>query len=57
MILGGLLSVVWGVLLFMAPIAGVIVLALWIGAYAAAFGVLMLVLAWRLRARCIDAAP
>jgi uncharacterized membrane protein HdeD (DUF308 family) len=56
MILGGLLSVLWGVLLFLSPITGGIVLALWVGAYGIAFGLLMLVLAVRLRRRCADAA-
>jgi uncharacterized membrane protein HdeD (DUF308 family) len=56
MILGGLLSAAWGILLFLSPITGGIVLALWIGAYGIAFGVLMLVLAVRLRRRCADAA-
>lgn len=54
MIFGGLLSVLWGGLLFLSPITGGIVLALWIGAYGIAFGVLMLVLAVRLRRRCAD---
>lgn len=56
MIFGGVLSAIWGVLLFLSPITGAIVLALWIGAYGIAFGVLMLVLAVRLRRRCADAA-
>lgn len=49
LILGGALSTIWGVLLALWPIAGLVVLTWWIGAYALAFGVLMLVSAVRLR--------
>lgn len=47
--LAGLLSIIWGVLLVFAPIVGALVLTLWIGAYAAAFGLVLIVLALRLR--------
>lgn len=53
----GLLSVALGVLLFLQPLTGAIVLTLWIGAYALAFGVLLIVAAIGLRRRCADAAP
>ncbi|HEY3918425.1 MAG TPA: HdeD family acid-resistance protein [Stellaceae bacterium] len=49
MILAGLLSVVWGVLVVLFPVAGILVWAWWIGAYALIFGIAMLVLAFRLR--------
>jgi uncharacterized membrane protein HdeD (DUF308 family) len=49
MALGGALSVVWGILLWVAPIAGAVVLTWWLGAYAILFGVLLLGLAFRLR--------
>lgn len=49
MVLAGLLSVLWGVLVVLFPIAGILVWAWWIGAYALIFGVAMLVLAFRLR--------
>ncbi|MET1756636.1 HdeD family acid-resistance protein [Novosphingobium sp. RD2P27] len=49
MAFAGVLSAAWGVLLLLAPIAGALVLTLWIGAYAVAFGGLMVFLALRLR--------
>jgi uncharacterized membrane protein HdeD (DUF308 family) len=49
MALGGIVSVIWGVLLFIAPIAGAVVMTIWLGAYALVFGVVLLVLAFRLR--------
>jgi uncharacterized membrane protein HdeD (DUF308 family) len=49
MAVGGVASVVWGILLFIAPIPGAVVLTWWLGAYALIFGVAMLVLAFRLR--------
>jgi uncharacterized membrane protein HdeD (DUF308 family) len=47
--LAGVASVVFGILLMMWPITGAIVVAWWIGAYAFAFGVLMVALSFRLR--------
>jgi len=49
--LAGLVSLVWGVLLWLSPVAGALVLTWWLGGYALVFGVLMLVLAFRLRGR------
>jgi uncharacterized membrane protein HdeD (DUF308 family) len=51
---GGFLSVVFGILLIAAPPVGAIILTLWIGAYAAVFGVVLLVLAFRLHSRRHD---
>ncbi|WP_394823353.1 HdeD family acid-resistance protein [Pendulispora albinea] len=48
--LSGLLSVAFGGLLLLAPGAGALALLLWIAGYAMAFGVLLLVLGFRLRA-------
>jgi uncharacterized membrane protein HdeD (DUF308 family) len=47
--LSGVLSAVFGVLLFLMPAAGAIALAIWIGAYALAFGALLIALGIRLR--------
>jgi uncharacterized membrane protein HdeD (DUF308 family) len=47
--LGGIASVVFGILIMMAPIAGAVVIAFWIGAYELVFGVVLLALGFRLR--------
>ena len=46
---GGIVSIIWGALLFIAPIVGALVLTWWLGGYAIAFGVTLLVLGFRLR--------
>jgi uncharacterized membrane protein HdeD (DUF308 family) len=46
---GGIVSILYGVLLVVAPLIGAIVLTWWLGAYALVFGVLLLILAFRLR--------
>lgn len=55
--LSGLASVVFGVLVFAVPLAGALVIALWFGAYAMVFGVLLTILAFRLRKWRNTAAP
>lgn len=47
--LGGVVSMVWGVLLALAPMMGAVVLAWWAGGYAIAFGIALLVFAFRIR--------
>jgi uncharacterized membrane protein HdeD (DUF308 family) len=47
--LSGVVSIVFGVLIYMAPIAGAIVIVWWLAAYALIFGILLLILAFRLR--------
>jgi uncharacterized membrane protein HdeD (DUF308 family) len=47
--LSGLLSVAFGVLLFLRPATGALALAIWIGAYALLFGALLIALGIRLR--------
>src|SRR5664279_5670178 len=49
--LGGVASVVWGILLAAAPMIGAVVVAWWLGIYAIIFGASLLACAWRLRAR------
>ena len=47
--LSGVLSIAFGILLFISPLIGAIAIAIWIGAYAVVFGALLLGLALRLR--------
>ena len=47
--LAGIASVVFGVLVAAVPVAGALVIAIWFGAYALVFGVMLLVLGFRLR--------
>lgn len=54
MSIGGFLSVVLGILLIAAPPVGALILTWWIGIYAAMFGVILLVLAFRLHAHRHD---
>jgi len=53
--LGGLISIVYGVLLVIAPMTGAVVLTWWLGAYALVFGIALLVLAFKLRGRAATA--
>ena len=57
LVLSGLVSLIWGALLWLSPIAGALVLTWWLGGYALAFGVLLLVLGFRLRGRRGGMAP
>jgi uncharacterized membrane protein HdeD (DUF308 family) len=54
LITGGVASVIWGALLLLFPITGLVVLTWWIGAYALVFGASLVILSLRLHAR---AAP
>ncbi len=49
LVLGGIASILFGVLMVVLPVAGVLALAWLIGIYALVFGVLMCALAFRLR--------
>jgi uncharacterized membrane protein HdeD (DUF308 family) len=52
--LSGIASVLLGILLFLFPEPGVLAVVLWIGAYALVSGVLLIVLAFRLRSWARD---
>jgi uncharacterized membrane protein HdeD (DUF308 family) len=51
MLLSGIVSILFGIALVISPLIGAVVLTWWLGGYAIAFGVLLLVLAFRLRSR------
>lgn len=51
LIVGGLASMVWGVLLALFPITGLVVMTWWLGGYAFLFGISLLFLGFRLRAQ------
>ena len=55
--LGAILSLLWGVLLFASPLVGALVLTWWIGAQAMVFGVILIVLAFKLREHRGEHAP
>lgn len=47
----GAISLLWGVLILIAPMAGLLALTLWVGSYAFVFGIVLCVLAVKLRRR------
>jgi uncharacterized membrane protein HdeD (DUF308 family) len=47
--LGGILSIVFGALLFLFPVSGALTIVWIIGAFAMVFGISMIILGWRLR--------
>jgi uncharacterized membrane protein HdeD (DUF308 family) len=49
--LGGIASVIFGILLVIEPLVGAVVVTMWIGAYALVFGVFLLILAFQLHSR------
>lgn len=51
LVFSGVVSLIYGVLLIVAPMIGALVLTWWLGAYALVFGVALLVLAFKLKAR------
>jgi uncharacterized membrane protein HdeD (DUF308 family) len=57
LMLSGGLSLLWGIVVIVWPIAGEVAMAWWIGAYALLFGIFMLGFALRLRRRWHDLHP
>ena len=51
LVVGGAASIIFGILLILAPLTGAVVLTWWIGAYALVFGGALVILAFRLRSR------
>jgi uncharacterized membrane protein HdeD (DUF308 family) len=51
LILGGLLSLAYGVLLIITPLIGAVVFTWWLGAYALVFGVALVIFSLKLRSR------
>jgi uncharacterized membrane protein HdeD (DUF308 family) len=49
LVLTGVLSLLFGILIIIFPGAGALAIAFWIGAYALIFGIMMIALAFRLR--------
>src|ERR1700728_993388 len=49
LVLGGIASLLFGILLMIAPLAGALVIALWVGAYMLVSGALLVALGFRLR--------
>lgn len=57
LILGGILGVVFGFVLIAIPFIGAIVLTWWLGIYASALGIVLLILSFKLRSRHINRSP
>ena len=55
--LAGVLSILFGIAVAASPAIGGLVIALWIGAYAFVFGIIMMVLGLRLRSHHRLAGP
>ena len=51
LVLGGLLSLAYGVLLIITPLIGAIVLTWWLGAHALVFGIALVIFSFKLRSR------
>ncbi|GFO83475.1 MAG: membrane protein [Methyloceanibacter sp.] len=51
LVLAGVASLIFGILLLVSPVVGAVVLTWWVGAYAIAFGVLLIILGFKLRGK------
>ncbi|MCL2452954.1 MAG: HdeD family acid-resistance protein [Alphaproteobacteria bacterium] len=51
LILGGIISIIFGIVLIAAPVFGALVVSWWVGAYATFFGATLIAMAFKLRAR------
>jgi len=51
LVLGGLLSLAYGVLLIITPLIGAVVFTWWLGAYAVVFGIALVIFSLKLRSR------
>jgi uncharacterized membrane protein HdeD (DUF308 family) len=51
LIFSGVVSVIFGIALLLAPLIGAVVLTWWLGAYALVFGISLIVLAFKLKGR------
>jgi uncharacterized membrane protein HdeD (DUF308 family) len=49
--LGGIASIIFGILLVIEPLIGAVVLTMWVGAYAIVFGIFLLILAFQLHGK------
>jgi uncharacterized membrane protein HdeD (DUF308 family) len=56
LILGGAAATAFGILMILAPLAGAVVLAWWLGSFALVFGVALIILAFKLRSHFNDRA-
>ena len=54
--LGGVISILFGLVLAASPLIGAVVLTWWLGVYAIAFGIALVVLSFRLRSRRLPQA-
>jgi uncharacterized membrane protein HdeD (DUF308 family) len=54
LVLGGILSVIFGIVLIAAPLLGALVLTWWLGVYATALGIILLSLSFKLRLRHVE---
>ncbi len=57
MLLGGVVSIIWGILVVFFPFVGALVLTWWLAGYAVVFGITLLSLAFRLRRRHHERPP